>query len=49
MKTKTLITLALMVAAVGFAWSGQPVNERPLSIDAVSFSVSARNASSARP
>ena len=28
MKTKTLITLALMVAAVGFAWSGQPVNER---------------------
>jgi DUF4097 and DUF4098 domain-containing protein YvlB len=29
MKTKkTLITLALMMAAVGFAWSAQPVNER---------------------
>ncbi len=25
---KTLITLALMMAAVGFAWSAQPVNER---------------------
>lgn len=28
MKTKTLITLALMMAAVGFTWSAQPVNER---------------------